>query len=63
MAESSGKICVWDPLLRAFHWTLAVSIVAAWLTAQVDESLHEIFGYVALALIAWRVLWGLVGPR
>jgi cytochrome b len=63
MAESSGKIRVWDPLLRAFHWTLAVSIVAAWLSAQVDESLHEILGYVALALIASRVLWGFVGPR
>jgi cytochrome b len=63
MAESPGKILVWDPLLRAFHWTLVVSIFAAWLTAEVDESLHEIFGYVALALIAWRVLWGLVGPR
>jgi cytochrome b len=63
MAESPAKILVWDPLLRAFHWTLVVSIVAAWLSAQVNETLHEIFGYVAVALIAWRVLWGLVGPR
>jgi cytochrome b len=57
------SIAVWDPLVRLFHWSLAVSFVIAWLTADEWESLHIWAGYAAGALIAFRVLWGVVGPR
>jgi len=56
-------IKVWDPLLRIFHWSLAVSFAIAWLTADEWDDLHEWAGYAAAALIAFRVLWGFVGPR
>jgi len=60
---SSGAIRVWDPLVRAFHWTLVLSIIAAWATSEANETLHEIVGYGALALVALRIVWGFVGPR
>ena len=56
-------ITVWDPLVRLFHWSLAVSFAVAWLTAEGWDGLHEWAGYAAAALIAFRLLWGLVGPR
>lgn len=56
-------IKVWDPLLRLFHWSLVVSIAIAWLTTEVSESWHEWVGYVALGLIGFRLVWGLIGPR
>ena len=56
-------IKVWDPLLRLFHWSLVVSIAIAWLTTEVGESWHEWVGYVALGLIGFRLVWGLIGPR
>ncbi|WP_255486307.1 cytochrome b/b6 domain-containing protein [Luteimonas sp. MC1782] len=53
---------VWDPLLRLVHWSLAACILAAFLVEEGDTA-HRLLGYTALGLIAFRVLWGLVGPR
>lgn len=54
-------IRVWDPLVRAFHWSLALSFGAAWFSAQRWEVLHDGAGYVAGALVAFRVAWGFFG--
>src|SRR5262249_12372337 len=54
---------VWDVTLRLCHWALAASVLVAWFTANVYDSVHEIAGYVALGLVAFRTLWGFVGPR
>jgi cytochrome b len=54
---------VWDPLVRVFHWSLAVSFALAWLTAEELDSVHEWTGYVIAGLLAFRLLWGLVGPK
>ncbi len=54
-------IRVWDPLVRAFHWTLVVSFVVCWLSAQVWEDLHAWAGAAAGALALARVVWGFVG--
>ena len=56
-------IKVWDPLVRLFHWSLVVVFAVAWLSADEWDNLHEIAGYVAAALIGFRLLWGLVGPK
>ncbi len=57
------SIRVWDPLVRLFHWSLAVSFAVAWLTAEDLEDLHYAAGYTAAALIGFRLVWGLIGPR
>lgn len=57
------SIRVWDPLVRLFHWSLAVSFAVAWLTAEDWEDVHYAAGYAAAALIGFRLVWGLVGPR
>lgn len=54
---------VWDPLVRVFHWSLVASFAVAWVTAEDWEGLHEWAGYAAAALIGFRILWGLVGPK
>jgi len=60
--EPAGKILVWDPLVRVFHWGLAASIGVAWLTSGHPKGLHQWAGYVAGALIVIRLGWGLFGP-
>ncbi|NCQ24953.1 MAG: cytochrome B [Rhodobacteraceae bacterium CG17_big_fil_post_rev_8_21_14_2_50_63_15] len=52
---------IWDPLIRIFHWSLVAAYVVAWLTADEWDRLHEISGYVIVALIAIRLVWGVVG--
>lgn len=53
---------VWDPLVRLLHWSLAACILAAFLVEEGDTA-HQWLGYTALALVAIRLLWGLVGSR
>jgi cytochrome b len=53
---------VWDPLVRLFHWSLAACVLGAFMVEEGDTA-HQLLGYTAVALVAFRVLWGLVGPR
>ena len=56
-------VAVWDLPLRLWHWALAVSILAAWFTPTVYDRAHRIIGYAVLALLAFRVVWGVWGSR
>ena len=58
---SMGRIRVWDCPLRTFHWGLVASFTAAYLTSEDAESSHQWAGYIALALVAFRVVRGFVG--
>ncbi len=49
--------------IKVFHWSLAASVVLSWLFAEELTLWHEYAGYVALALIAWRLVWAMVGPK
>jgi len=56
---------VWDPLIRLFHWALALCVIVAWILGKYGPdvmTLHFYFGYAVLGLLAFRLLWGLVGP-
>ena len=60
------KHLIWDLPLRIFHWSFAVIILASWYTSEQEGELVELhmqLGFVALALIIFRVLWGIVGPK
>lgn len=62
MLAPAGTVKVWDPLTRLFHWSLAASIAIAWFSEE-GELTHRWAGYVALGLVAFRLIWGFVGPR
>lgn len=55
---------VWDLPTRVFHWGLAAcvlgSLATAWIPG-VPVEWHARLGYAILALLAFRLLWGLVG--
>jgi cytochrome b len=59
------RILIWDIPTRLFHWTLALSFAGAWLTSESDQWLgvHVFLGYLMLGLVAFRVVWGLVGTH
>ena len=61
-AERPATIRVWDPLVRLFHWSLVISFTVAWLHTE-GKAVHHGAGYVVLALVAVRVIWGFVGSR
>ncbi len=50
--------------MRVFHWSLALSVAVAWVTGDGGPKIvHHWAGYVAAALIAIRLVWGLIGSR
>lgn len=58
-----ATIRVWDPFVRIFHWLVAGGC-AVDLTLLDDGKLaHRWIGYGVLALVAIRLLWGIVGTR
>ena len=57
---------VWDLPTRLFHWTLALSIVASVVTGKIGGGAmvwHFRLGLLAMGLLAFRLVWGLVGGR
>jgi cytochrome b len=44
-----------------FHWSLVAGFTIAWLSAEDPSTVHEISGYVVAGLVAFRLVWGLVG--
>ena len=56
-------VAVWDLPLRLFHWALAASVLIAWFSANIFDTVHEIAGYTVLGLIAFRIVWGFAGTR
>ena len=59
----SETTLVWDWPLRFWHWTLATLVLIAWFTPNRYDGLHRFAGYGVIGLLAFRLLWGLVGTR
>lgn len=58
-------ILLWDLPTRLFHWLLVAAVVAAVLTGEFGGGLiewHARIGLVIAGLVAFRLVWGLVGP-
>lgn len=61
----TGRTLVWDLPVRVFHWLTVFSVLGAWLTADSDDwrQVHVALGYTVAGLVAFRLVWGLVGTR
>jgi cytochrome b len=56
----TSKVKVWDIAVRLFHWSLVATVVATYLLTE-QRSLHRNLGYIVLALIGFRLIWGFIG--
>ncbi len=54
-------IPIWDPAVRVLHWSLVLTVAAAWLTRHSPGRWHEWLGYATLAIVVARVVWGFIG--
>lgn len=65
MTQDSTTVRVWDLPVRLFHWLMVASFAGAWLTAESERwrLVHVWCGYTMAGLVAFRLLWGVVGPR
>ena len=62
-ATDEPTVPVWDRFVRLFHWSMVSLVAIAFLTTDDARWLHELAGYAVLALIAARLIWGVVGTH
>jgi len=61
---SNDRVQVWDRAVRVLHWSLVVSVAlcaASLIDALGVPGWHRPAGYVALAVVLARAVWGVVG--
>lgn len=66
MSQSvTNKILVWDAPTRLFHWLMVFSFAGAYITSEGERwrLVHVTLGYTMGGLLAFRIVWGLVGTR
>jgi cytochrome b len=57
---------VWDLPVRIFHWLLVAAFVGAFATNKLGVAYfpwHVLCGYAVIVLVAFRIVWGIVGTR
>jgi cytochrome b len=56
---------IWDPLLRIFHWSLVLLFIIAYVSGSRSAyyQVHVAAGITILGLVAFRLIWGFIGPR
>lgn len=64
-AATTPRILVWDAPVRLTHWLMVTSFFTAYLTTEDDELrwLHLSAGYTLAILVAFRLVWGVIGTR
>lgn len=66
MPHTNNTLRIWDLPTRLFHLALALCVTGSIVTVKLGGlwmDWHVRLGIVSLALIAFRVIWGLLGPR
>lgn len=66
LKPANQAVKVWDLPTRLFHWALVVCVVGAVVSAKMGGNAmewHFRFGLATLALLAFRLIWGVIGPR
>ncbi len=66
LPSPSTAVRVWDLPTRLFHWLLAAAVTVSLLSAWIGDAAmvwHFRSGLAVLALLTFRLIWGLVGGR
>ena len=58
---------IWDPVTRVWHWVLVLAVSVGWSFGKFMNfdiiQWHFYIGYLVLGLMAFRILWGFIGPE
>lgn len=54
---------LWDPVVRLTHWGIALAVLLNTVVTEGGSLLHVSLGWVAMALLLLRLVWGGLGPK
>ena len=58
----AAPVKLWDLPVRITHWSFVLLLPLMWWTEKIDRmDLHKLLGYAMLALLLFRIFWGLAG--
>ena len=63
MKSTTEMTRVWDPIVRIGHWIIVIGFFTAYLVEDDFLTLHVWAGYTVGVVVAFRLLWGLIGPK
>ncbi len=64
MSEPLRRVKIWDPWVRLVHWGLVTLLGLSWWSAETGRmELHLLCGYLTLALVVFRIGWGIWGSE
>ncbi len=52
----------WDPIVKLTHWGVVAAVIGNAIVTEEGSGWHIWVGYGLAALLALRLLWGLIGP-
>jgi cytochrome b len=53
---------LWDPVVRLTHWGVAIAVLGNALVNEGGSLTHVSLGWLAMALLLMRLVWGVLGP-
>ncbi|MGV0909424.1 cytochrome b/b6 domain-containing protein [Martelella sp. FOR1707] len=53
----------WDPVVRLSHWLIAAAVIINGLISEPGGAIHIWIGWIAMAVLVIRLVWGFIGPR
>lgn len=53
---------LWDPVVRLTHWGIAFAVLANGLVDEGGSLTHVWLGWLTMALLLMRLVWGVLGP-
>jgi cytochrome b len=65
-ASQAQRVRIWDLPTRLFHWLLVLCVLGLVITGNIGGNAmrwHFMLGHAVLALLLFRIVWGLVGGR
>lgn len=63
ISASQQQVKVWDILVRFTHWAVATGVIANLAFTKEGSNIHMFVGFMVVALVVIRLLWGLVGSK
>jgi cytochrome b len=60
--RSLSPPALWDPVVRLTHWGVAFAVLANALVTKGGSLIHVSLGWLVMALLLMRLVWGVLGP-
>jgi len=63
LKDSARAKAKWDPVVKVTHWSIVLAVIGNAIFTEEGSGPHVWVGYALATVLAFRLLWGFVGPK